>query len=149
MSPQPFSRRYSAGADFALTEYYLPNDERERERLGNLFTLETAPEAYLTVSMPDINHNMWLLGLRGELGLSPKAQGGSRRVLDLGTGNGAWAMDFGMLPASFKDTRTDSTRHQPICIQKQRSATSYPGLETTTHPEQVIGVDLSPIQPSL
>lgn len=47
---------------------------------------------------------MWLLGLRGELGLSPKAQGGAKRVLDAGTGIGAWALDFGMVPDPTLDT---------------------------------------------
>ncbi|CAI4215651.1 unnamed protein product [Parascedosporium putredinis] len=77
-------------------KYYLPNDERENERL-------------------DLTHNLWLLSLRGELGLSPKAMQGAKRVLDAGTGTGIWAIEY-----------------------------------ADQHPEsEVIGVDLSPIQPSL
>ena len=41
-------------------------------------------------------HNLWLLSLRGELGLSPKAMEGARRVLDIGTGTGIWAIEYGM-----------------------------------------------------
>ena len=52
--------------------------------------------------MLDINHNMWLLSLRGELGLAPKAREGAKRVLDAGTGNGIWAIDFGMISGPVK-----------------------------------------------
>ena len=41
---------------------------------------------------------MWLLALHGDLGVSPKAKGGAKRVLDAGTGIGAWALDFGIVP---------------------------------------------------
>lgn len=36
---------------------------------------------------------MWLLSLRGELALCPKANS-AKRVLDVGTGNGDWAIDY-------------------------------------------------------
>lgn len=49
-------------------KYAFPNDDRENERL-------------------DLQHNLWLLTLRGDLGLSPKATGGAKRVLDAGTGH--------------------------------------------------------------
>lgn len=45
--------------------------------------------------MPDLFHNLWLLSLRGELGLSPKAMDGAKRVLDVGTGTGVWAIEYG------------------------------------------------------
>ncbi|KAJ3542738.1 hypothetical protein NM208_g3939 [Fusarium decemcellulare] len=77
-------------------KYSFPNDEDENNRL-------------------DLQHNLWLLTLRGELGLCPKIQGPVRRVLDAGTGTGIWAIEYADI-----------------------------------HPEaEVIGVDLSPIQPSL
>lgn len=77
-------------------KYAFPNDESENERL-------------------DLQHNLFLLTLKGELGLSPKAKGGANRVLDIGTGTGIWAIEYADL-----------------------------------HPEsEVIGVDLSPIQPTL
>ncbi|RMJ02372.1 hypothetical protein CDV36_015362 [Fusarium kuroshium] len=77
-------------------KYNYPNDERENDRL-------------------DIQHNVWLLTLDGDLGLSPKISEPAKRVLDAGTGTGIWAVEYADL-----------------------------------HPEsEVIGVDLSPIQPSL
>lgn len=44
----------------------------------------------------DIFHNLWLLSMHGELGLSPKAMNGAKRVLDVGTGTGIWAIEYGM-----------------------------------------------------
>ncbi|KAH6954590.1 S-adenosyl-L-methionine-dependent methyltransferase [Fusarium avenaceum] len=78
-------------------KYHLPNDDRENDRL-------------------DLQHNLFLLTFDNKLGLSPPNLPGSKvkRVLDLGTGTGIWAIDFG-----------------------------------DDHPEaEVIGVDLSPIQPT-
>ncbi|KAH8900312.1 S-adenosyl-L-methionine-dependent methyltransferase [Thozetella sp. PMI_491] len=76
-------------------KYAYPNDEAESERL-------------------DLQHNLWLLTLRGALCLCPKEKG-AKRVLDAGTGTGIWAIEYADL-----------------------------------HPDaEVIGVDLSPIQPSL
>ncbi|KAM0547770.1 hypothetical protein ACHAPJ_010231 [Fusarium lateritium] len=70
---------------------------------------------YHAMSSGNLQHNLWLLTLHGELGLSPKVKGSTKRVLDAGTGTGIWAIEF-----------------------------------ADQHPEaQVIGVDLSPIQPSL
>ena len=34
--------------------------------------------------------------MHGELGLSPKAMNGAKRVLDVGTGTGIWAIEYGM-----------------------------------------------------
>lgn len=45
-----------------------------------------------------MTHNLWLLTLRGELGLAPKAMEGAKRVLDLGTGTGIWAVEYGKGP---------------------------------------------------
>ncbi|KAF4964267.1 hypothetical protein FSARC_7822 [Fusarium sarcochroum] len=76
-------------------KYSFPNDKSETERL-------------------DLQHYIWLLTLKGELGLCPKIKEPAKRVLDAGTGTGIWAVEYADL-----------------------------------HPEsQVIGVDLSPIQPS-
>lgn len=36
---------------------------------------------------------MWLLTLHGELGLCPKVDN-AKRVLDVGTGSGVWAIDY-------------------------------------------------------
>ncbi|KAJ3466642.1 hypothetical protein MRS44_004206 [Fusarium solani] len=78
-------------------EYNMPNDDLECERL-------------------DLQHHLFILTLDGRLGLAPPNDPDSnvKRVLDVGTGTGIWAVDFG-----------------------------------DEHPKaQVIGVDLSPIQPS-
>lgn len=74
--------------------YVLPNDEDEQDRL-------------------DLLHHIFLMLLDGKLYASPVASD-PQRVLDIGTGTGIWALDFG---------------------------DEYPGSE-------VVGTDLSPIQPS-
>ncbi|EAW19935.1 class I SAM-dependent methyltransferase [Aspergillus fischeri NRRL 181] len=74
-------------------EYVLPNDEQEQDRL-------------------DLSHHIYRIILKGELHAAPIKN--PRRVLDIGTGTGIWAIDF-----------------------------------ADEHPEsEVIGNDLSPIQPS-
>jgi tRNA1(Val) A37 N6-methylase TrmN6 len=47
----------------------------------------------------DLQHHLYTLSLDGALGLAPPNSKGSRlnRVLDVGTGTGIWAIDFGML----------------------------------------------------
>ncbi|KAH7157274.1 S-adenosyl-L-methionine-dependent methyltransferase [Dactylonectria estremocensis] len=78
-------------------KYKLPNDDKENDRL-------------------DLQHHLFLLSFDDKLGLAPPNNPGSqsKRALDLGTGTGIWAVDFG-----------------------------------DEHPEShVVGVDLSPIQPS-
>ncbi|KAM0345007.1 hypothetical protein ACHAPU_006890 [Fusarium lateritium] len=91
---QENGRTYHAFRD---GKYNLPNDAEENERL-------------------DLQHNLMLLTLNNKLGLAPPNRQDSavKRVLDLGTGTGIWAIDFG---------------------------DEHPGAT-------VIGVDLSPSQPS-
>ena len=43
-----------------------------------------------------MQHYVWLLTLHGELALCPKAKG-ANRVLDIGTGTGVWAIEYGRL----------------------------------------------------
>nr|XP_036582006.1 methyltransferase domain-containing protein [Colletotrichum truncatum]KAF6790563.1 methyltransferase domain-containing protein [Colletotrichum truncatum] len=59
-------------------KYNLPNDERENDRL-------------------DLQHHMFLLSFNDKLGTAPPNETGAKvgRVLDVGTGTGIWAMDFG------------------------------------------------------
>ncbi|KAE9581906.1 hypothetical protein CGMCC3_g2110 [Colletotrichum fructicola] len=59
-------------------KYQYPNDEKETERL-------------------DLQHELCLLTLNRTLGLAPPNDENSKvnRVLDLGTGTGLWAIDFG------------------------------------------------------
>ncbi|OHE92056.1 hypothetical protein CORC01_12637 [Colletotrichum orchidophilum] len=58
-------------------KYLFPNDERENERL-------------------DLQHNLFLLTLDYKLGLAPpnNENSGVKRVLDIGTGTGLWAIEF-------------------------------------------------------
>ncbi|WQF89507.1 Putative S-adenosyl-L-methionine-dependent methyltransferase superfamily [Colletotrichum destructivum] len=77
-------------------KYAWPNDERENDRL-------------------DMQHEICNVTFHGRLGLAPPCDEGAKvgRVLDVGTGTGLWAIDYG-----------------------------------DSHPEaEVLGVDLSPIQP--
>lgn len=46
---------------------------------------------------PDLQHELYVRCLDGELALSPMGRGDAKRVLDIGTGTGSWAMDFGKL----------------------------------------------------
>lgn len=83
-------RRYHA---YRAGKYFLPNDEEEQERLN-------------------FAHHSWTLFLKGELHCVPLKS--PKRVLDVGTGTGRWAIEMG---------------------------DAYPDAE-------IIGVDLSPIQPT-
>ncbi|KXH38642.1 hypothetical protein CNYM01_08729 [Colletotrichum nymphaeae SA-01] len=59
-------------------KYYVPNDERENDRL-------------------DLQHNLFIRTFGNRLGTAPPNKPGSKvgRVLDVGTGTGIWAIDFG------------------------------------------------------
>ncbi|KAK1983159.1 methyltransferase domain-containing protein [Colletotrichum cereale] len=55
-------------------KYAFPNDEREQDRL-------------------DLTHTLWLATWNNKICNCPKIDG-ARRVLDIGTGTGIWAMDY-------------------------------------------------------
>lgn len=52
---------------------------------------------YHRLRRKDLQHHIFYLTLQGKLGLAPNIQPGNQvgRALDLGTGTGIWAMDFG------------------------------------------------------
>ncbi|KAF4871462.1 Secondary metabolism regulator LAE1 [Colletotrichum siamense] len=59
-------------------KYMAPNDTKEIDRL-------------------DLQHNLFIRTFEDRLGTAPPSQSGSKvgRVLDVGTGSGSWAIDFG------------------------------------------------------
>ncbi|KDB22360.1 hypothetical protein H109_05718 [Trichophyton interdigitale MR816] len=95
-------RRYQG---YCVDQYFLPNDEREQERL-------------------DFLHQIFRLTLDGELCFTKLDN--PERILDIGTGTGIWAIES-KSPSSIY--LTDSV------------AELYPSA-------QVVGTDISPIQPS-
>ncbi|RPA82441.1 S-adenosyl-L-methionine-dependent methyltransferase [Ascobolus immersus RN42] len=95
LSPSVFDYVYENGRRYKSDrgtkgEYLLPNDEKEQERL-------------------DLTHHMYRIMLKGELFKAPIKK--PKRVLDLGTGTGVWAIDFGDL---FPDAEVIGTDLSPI-----------------------------------
>ncbi|EON69643.1 hypothetical protein W97_08903 [Coniosporium apollinis CBS 100218] len=79
-------------------KYFLPNDERELDRL-------------------DLQHHMFLLTFDNKLCLCPIPQDKQlHRVLDVGTGTGIWAMDFADDHPESKVTGVDLSPTQPSFV---------------------------------
>ena len=59
--------------------------------------ISLCPTLSKLIDTTDFQHNLCLLTFENELGLSPPNHYNSnvKRVLDLGTGTGIWAIDFG------------------------------------------------------
>ncbi|RPA76255.1 S-adenosyl-L-methionine-dependent methyltransferase [Ascobolus immersus RN42] len=85
-------RRYAS--DRTAAHYYLPNDELEQERL-------------------DLAHHGWNVGLKGELHLATLPKDKRIKVLDLGTGTGIWAIDFGDMYPQAEVIGSDISPIQP------------------------------------
>ncbi|KFA75919.1 hypothetical protein S40288_05842 [Stachybotrys chartarum IBT 40288] len=129
-------RRYHA---LSRGKYALPNDDVSRSpRTGNHAPQESVADqdnaTKAEIERLDVQHELMLRTIDGELALCPKAQTATR-VLDVGTGTGAWAIDYG---------EPHATRHPP-----GDWTTPLTYIAADAHPEaEVIGVDLSPIQPA-
>lgn len=76
-----------------ISEYMLPNDEREQDRL-------------------DLQHHSFRVMLNGKLGLAPIKS--PNRVLDLATGTGIWAIEFAQENTESTVIGTDLSPIQPI-----------------------------------
>jgi len=61
---------------FRRGKYMLPNDQVEQDRLN-------------------LQHQLWLMTLQGQLSLAPRKRE-PHHVLDIGTGTGAWALDYAL-----------------------------------------------------
>lgn len=79
---------------------------------------------------------MFILSFDGRLGTAPPNDLGAKvgRVLDVGTGTGIWAIDF-----------ADEHPEAEVCCCSAYS----PPLLACRLQSQILGVDLSAIQPSL
>ncbi|TPX24833.1 hypothetical protein DIZ76_010277 [Coccidioides immitis] len=90
---QENGRRYHGYRD---GNYLLPNDEQESERL-------------------DMIHHMLLTAIEGKLFLAPISSG-VKKVIDLGTGTGIWAIDFGEKYPSAEVIGNDLSPTQPSLV---------------------------------
>lgn len=86
----------------------------------------------------DLQHHLMLLILDGKLHVAPieNIKGGLHNVLDIATGTGIWAIDFGTEAVFSISCLLGS------CILINVTANAHPSAS-------VIGTDLSPIQPDL
>lgn len=87
-------RRYHSDR-FKKGDYYMPNDEKEQDRL-------------------DLYHHIFLTMIKGKLYLAPLDN--PQRVLDVGTGTGIWAIDFADEHPQAEVIATDISPIQPSWV---------------------------------
>ena len=87
-------RRYHA---FGRSDYLLPNDEEEQERL-------------------DLIHHIFKMVLNGALYTAPLKHADLQRVLDVGTGTGIWAIELADECPTAAITGTDISPIQPTWV---------------------------------
>lgn len=95
-----------------------------------------------------MQHHLFQLTLDGKLFTAPIDPKKTLRVLDVGTGTGIWAIDYGMSARRLCFLESLMTLVQPTSIPKQRYFRLIPE-ESVLTATKVLGVDVSPIQPSL
>ncbi|KAJ0160218.1 hypothetical protein CTA2_8360 [Colletotrichum tanaceti] len=85
-----------------------------------------------------MQHEICNVTFHGRLGLAPPCDEGAKvgRVLDIGTGTGLWAIDYG-------DSHPEAEVSTPRKMRPLKHGTWVSTLEI----QKVLGVDLSPIQP--
>lgn len=112
----------------------MPNDARESDRLGISWTAESLSYEVTDEINADSQHELMIYTLRDRLGLAPpcdpKAKVG--RVLDVGTGTGIWAADFGEL---HPEADVSHPRGNYITVARLFS--------NSVSASQVLGMDLS------
>ncbi|KAK1490572.1 methyltransferase domain-containing protein [Colletotrichum abscissum] len=77
-------------------KYYLPNDETEQDRL-------------------DFANHLWIITWDGKLCNCPKVKG-AKRVLDVGTGTGIWALDYADAHPEASVIGVDLSPIQPVYV---------------------------------
>lgn len=75
----------------------LPNDEIELNRLGESARGEIGVIEDGFNTRQDMQHKMWSITLDGKLHLAP-IDPNLQNALDIGTGTGIWAIEFGGHP---------------------------------------------------
>ena len=99
----------------------------------------------------DLQHHLLKLTWSDQLTTTSIAKGeGVHRVLDVGTGTGIWAIEYGQQSAPVETChrakRLTGDKHPEAIVIPNKKASSCVAV---TYFAQILGVDVSPVQPSL